>query len=401
MDITFEDRDHPLVLRYNPPEGWLKPLGLAPASARKEQAQAQIAAIAVDKARHQPSYILYSRNRNHYARRGKRYDEWPDLYRFSIIPAAVDALADAGFVENEIAPRDPNYGRQSRFRATLALIEALGKVPPPLAKLKRRALVQLRDKDKQLIDFRDTERTRRMCRHLAEINEAIGSLKIELPGGIGERDDDVLVIGDSCINLGNNALYRIFNLNFRHGGRLYGHWTQGVPKRLRAELTIDGEPIAEPDYRAHHLRILYALDGLPLDGDPYDIDGWLRETVKRALLILINAPTRERAIRAIVYRCEIDRGAAERLVNELKQKHKPIEMHFHSGAGLRLQRIDSDMAERVELGQIRRGNPVLPIHDSFIVPMRYEGAVREQMEEAFETMLARGNCLTGPLPCWM
>jgi hypothetical protein len=65
MDIAFEseDRDHPLVLRYNPPEGWLKPFGLTPASTRKEQAQAQIAAIAVDKARHRQPWISYSRSR--------------------------------------------------------------------------------------------------------------------------------------------------------------------------------------------------------------------------------------------------------------------------------------------------------------------------------------------------
>ena len=47
------------------------------------------------------------------------------------------------------------------------------------------------------------------------------------------------------------------------------------------------------------------------------------------------------------------------------------------------------MAEHVVLEQSRQGNPVLPIHDSFIVPARLEGTVREQMDEAFETILSR------------
>ena len=77
------------------------------------------------------------------------------------------------------------------------------------------------------------------------------------------------------------------------------------------------------------------------------------------------------------------------MVEAIKRKHKMIEKYFHSGAGLWLQRIDSDMAERVVLEQSRQGNPVLPVHDSFIAPARLEGAVREQMDEAFETIISR------------
>ncbi len=80
-----------------------------------------------------------------------------------------------------------------------------------MAKPKQRALIQLRDEQKQLIDFRDTERTIRMARHVAEINEALGSLMIGLPQGIGERQGDLLRIGDGCANLGNTSAYRVFN----------------------------------------------------------------------------------------------------------------------------------------------------------------------------------------------
>src|SRR4051794_4041508 len=86
------DRDHPLVLRYKPPEDWLQPLALPSASARHEQARAQIVAIALDKARHQQPWISYSRNRNHYSRRSRRYDEHPELYQYSIILPSVETL---------------------------------------------------------------------------------------------------------------------------------------------------------------------------------------------------------------------------------------------------------------------------------------------------------------------
>src|SRR5262249_14844449 len=102
-----EDRDHPLVLRYNVEPDWLKPLGLPPASPKHERVRAQIAGIALDKARHSQPWISYSRNKNHYSRRGDRYDEQPDFYRYATIPPAVDALAAAGLIESVKAPPNP------------------------------------------------------------------------------------------------------------------------------------------------------------------------------------------------------------------------------------------------------------------------------------------------------
>jgi hypothetical protein len=383
-----EDRDHPLVLRYIPPRDWLKPLGLPIVSPRHEEAHAQVAAIALDMMHDQQPRISYSRNRNHYTLRGTRYDERPELYTYDIIPPAVDAMAAAGFLENIIAPNNPHCGWQSRFCATPALAEALGNAPPPVAKPRPRALIRLRDKSKLLVDFRDTERTSRMARNVAKITEAIGGLTIGLPK-IGERRGDLLLIGDCCVNLGNTNFYRVFNEDWRHGGRFYGHFVQGLPGKIRRQLMIDGEPVAEPDYPAHHLRILYALEGLPLFGDPYELEGWAREIVKLAVLILINAGTWRSARGAVMHKCGLNQVEAACLIREIKLRHASIERHFHSGAGTWLQRIDSDMAERVELGLLRQGVVALPIHDSFVLPARYESAALEAMDAAFHHVVSR------------
>ena len=116
-----------------------------------------------------------------------------------------------------------------------ALTTALGLSPPPIARPKQRALIQLRDEQKQLIDFRDTERTDRMRRHLMDINEAIRRLIVELSAQIGERQGDLLRLGDGCFNIRNISLFRIFNIDFRHGGRFYGHWTQSLPEGASEE----------------------------------------------------------------------------------------------------------------------------------------------------------------------
>ena len=73
-DVCFDpsERDHPLVLRYLVPEDFSAPLALRKASPRLEAARAQIAAIALDRARQEQPWVSYSRNRNHYAQRGSR-----------------------------------------------------------------------------------------------------------------------------------------------------------------------------------------------------------------------------------------------------------------------------------------------------------------------------------------
>jgi hypothetical protein len=62
--------------------------------------------------------------------------------------------------------------------------------------------------------------------------------------------------------------------------------------------------------------------------------------------------------------------------------HAPIAQHFYTGVGLRLQRIDSDIAEKVMLAFIQMNAPILPLHDSFLVHNGYEGELPTVMNAA-------------------
>jgi len=388
-DDMTGDRDHPLVMQYNIQPDWLDPIRhhLPSAPRRHEMSRGQILAAAIDKARYRIATVSYSRRRAYYAKRGKRYDPHPGLCSYDLIVPNVDLFADVGLLHNEIAPADPTSGRQSVFCATPALIEALGYKPPPAAKRKPRALIQLRDEDKLPIDYRDTDDTTRMRGRLLRINEMVESVTLEVPPNVGERRGDLLIIGDSAVNLGNTTLYRVFNIDFKNGGRFYGHFVQGLPKKTRQLLTLSGEHVSEPDYPAHHLHILYALEGHPLPGDPYEVNGWERSVVKVALLIMINAPSWQSGRGAIMHQFGLSRDEGRRLVHELERRHAPIAKHFQSGAGCWLQGYDSRMADRILIEAIRQGIPVLPIHDSFITPARHEKRVRELMEMAFQTVI--------------
>jgi DNA-binding XRE family transcriptional regulator len=383
------DRDHPLVMQYNIKPDWLDPIRhrLPSVPRRHEMSQGQILAAAIDKARHSIPTVSYSRRRSYYAKRGNRYDPHPDLCTYNLIVPNVDLLAGVGLLHNEIAPADPTSGRQSVFCATPTLVEALGDMPPPAAKRKARGLIQLRDEDKLPIDYRDTDNTSRMRGRLLRINEMVESITLEIPPNAGEHRGDLLIIGDSVVNLGNTMLYRVFNIDFKNGGRFYGHFIQGLPKKVRQLVTISGKPVSEPDYPAHHLRILRAKEGHSLTGDPYEVDGWERGVVKVALLIMINASSWQRARGAIMHQFGLSRDEAQRLVHELERRHASIAKHFQSGAGRWLQSYDSRMADRILIEATRHGIPVIPIHDSFITLARHENRVRELMEMAFQTVI--------------
>jgi len=70
----------------------------------------------------------------------------------------------------------------------------------------------------------------------------------------------------------------------------------------------------------------------------------------------------------------------------IKLAHQSIAHHFHTGAGKRLQRIDSDVAEQVMIDFIKHGIAILPVHDSFLVHEGHEGGLEAAKKEALWTV---------------
>ena len=61
------------------------------------------------------------------------------------------------------------------------------------------------------------------------------------------------------------------------------------------------------------------------------------------------------------------------------KKHQPIADKFFTGQGLRLQRIDSEIAEYVMLHFAKHDMPILPLHDSFLIRFGYEESLEQVM----------------------
>lgn len=221
-------------------------------------------------------------------------------------------------------------------------------------------------------------------------------------------------------------LKRVFNKSkiLELGGRFYGHYQQ-IPSAHRDRILIDGEPTLELDYKAHHIRILYAREGIELDGDPYQVEGLDRQTAKVTLLTLLNSEDLNRfkanvtksgchdlKVKAANYERErtifdmrrakglkatapakpkalqgfIDGVATgikgEQVLSALLARHSAIRHHIgQPDIGLRLQFTDSQIMARAL--QLLDDVPVLPVHDSIRCRTGDAGRVYAAMGQAY------------------
>jgi hypothetical protein len=178
-------------------------------------------------------------------------------------------------------------------------------------------------------------------------------------------------------------LYRQFNNgSFDQGGRMYGGWWINTPKALRRKITINGQPTVELDFSGCAIRMLYHERGLQFHGDPYwlaDIaayevkagfpPGHFREGIKAITQALINdqggkEPERIKLPDGLSFFPRFRRLEVRKMIED---KHAPIADAFGTGAGLRLQRDDSDLALAIIERLMLNGKVSLPIHDSFLV----------------------------------
>ena len=238
-----------------------------------------------------------------------------------------------------------------------------------------------------------------------------------------KRDNLGLLVHNGGKALLNTDLTCVFNRGetkdgkaFRLGGRFYtgdrGH--QGITSTERSTITIDGEPTVELDFSAYHIYMLYAMKGHQIEVDPYTIEGKenLRKLVKKLLLVGLNAPSERATLGRIgedifnllakpkIKQKELDllsniitsRPDWEKLIRELKQKHKTIAGHFFNDAGISLMNMDSRIMRDILMGLIGKDIPCLPVHDSVIVPEKHKVELRRVMEECYRKHMDGFTC---------
>lgn len=228
--------------------------------------------------------------------------------------------------------------------------------------------------------FESTDASLRFAAEVEEINEFVSQFEIEGANHAGFQ--------------------RIFNqgdtegFNWNKGGRLQsvgGESYQSLPKKDRRKITINGEPVVEVDIRASHLTIVYELMGQRLDlaDDPYEIEGFPRDVVKKWITMTFGYNKLHRA-----WPKDANEELAEKGITEL-QKEFPIAV-VRSAVFKRhpiiqdwldspydcfdLMFIESEKIIKAMLALKRdHGVVSLPVHDSLIVSRQNESLARAKL----------------------
>lgn len=222
-------------------------------------------------------------------------------------------------------------------------------------------------------------------RMLADTNETLETYDMFM-------SNVVTSIGTSAIMPAQLSMMRIFsNGSLNQGGRLYSA-IQNYKKETRKYLYFDKEPTIEIDYSAFHPHLIYHQAGLQFDGeDPYEIQDFERDHVKVAFNIMINrkgSKNNKSSAATISEELEVDLLQATALEDAIMQLHAPIAGQFNSGAGLRLQRLDSDIAASIVdyfINVLQR--PIVSIHDSFVVTVRDIESLILAMDASYKELL--------------
>lgn len=297
-------------------------------------------------------------------------------YSGYMVTVVVDCLNSEGYLKTTIGSYDTKtgVGEASTITPTNKLLSLLGKDKYWIIREKVE-LIRLKNHKGVLTDYKDTDKTQLMRQTLEKINDLIGSVKI---GGVADIDPT------------KSYLYRVFNGDFRSGGRFYGGWWESCRSDQRQWIKINGERTVEVDYPSHHLRILYAREGIkPPAGDLYLLDA--QDESERPLMKMINlialcSRNYHQAVGAIEKKA-VELGFRGRdipvLLKAFMEKHHQIRHHYcTSGVGISLQYTDSCIAESVLLGLAEEQIVCLPVHDSFIVQQRHKEYLRKEMRLA-------------------
>ena len=338
--------------------------------------------------------------------------EIPFSYR--AVKDIVDAAKETDFIEVVFGTYNPNgKGLVTRLRPKgrlLAHFERVGikwrQMSPP-NKLEGIVLsMKKAGKERRLVERVESPEVAKMQDSLLRINKFLSHqcISVDLPdaafvSGNFEPDFNDSLVSTADVSsverfrpassLQNVFLKRIFAQgSLQKGGRFYGGWWQSIPSRMRKRVTINGYRTIEFDYSGLACAMLYAMEGQALPSDPYDVglsysgsDDLRRKIVKRYLNAILNDESGR-------YRLDPEELAKLGITqNDLLQRiiklHKPLERYLYSGIGVKLQYLDSQIAERVILRLLRINEVCLPIHDSFIVRVEATLALVSAMKQEF------------------
>jgi hypothetical protein len=316
-----------------------------------------------------------------------RYNQ--PLLSYATMKEAYDRMIELGYIletDKGFWDKDKKKGKVTRIDATPQLLERFDTLFPQqvvfFTRYPNEETITQKDNKKREIEYKDTPYSNAARENLKVINACLSRHWYDLELSNHQFDELSAAMLSKheqdekkppVINFTARSLYRVFNDgntnrqkdNFKLGGRFYGGWWEGIPSKYRRYITINQKHTVELDYSNLHPHMLYAMQGIKLDGDAYTVDGIPRNLCKLAFSKLLNGSTNLPA--PDDYNETVIGLSWKRVLEAVEARHEPIRKHFRTGYGLYLQWLDAEILEQILLHFAKRDIPCLPIHDSIII----------------------------------
>lgn len=286
----------------------------------------------------------------------------------------IDDLAKLGLVVSKVAKPGTLSKKQSTFRPTKALIARLEALDVRLDGVgfdETRPVIIMKDANKKLIenhvafDYLKPESDRCKAYHSFLASHSFTSGK------------------NNKLRRQITPLQRIYNnYSMEQGGRFYGGWWQNMKSEQRKTIRIDGNETIELDYSGFMPRALYHNLNIDYQDDPYFIQEVMdaaeaegldtkkvRDSLKIIFLVILNG--KDRRIDPEKKLVIPKSMSTSEIFDLMERKHQRISALFHTGHSTYLMKYESDICDKILERGIKDGVIVLPIHDSFIVDIRY------------------------------
>ncbi|WP_354085315.1 hypothetical protein [Bradyrhizobium sp. S3.3.6] len=235
------------------------------------------------------------------------------------------------------------------------------------------------------ITFRETAQSRKFANQVQRLNKFLREADIEVT-----CQNTSLSLGKDghIIAPYRRSLRRIFNNGtWQHGGRLAGGFWMSIERAERDRIRIEGERIANVDYRQLYPRLAYVRSGeTQPEGDIYDVagDGTSRDGWKKLMnaMLFSDGPLRNWPEDT---RQHFPTGTKLRTAIEmLAARHAAIKHLFGAGLGFQLMRIESDMLIEVTTYLAQAGVTALPLHDAVLVAKSKADTAARAMQAVFK-----------------
>ena len=211
-------------------------------------------------------------------------------------------------------------------------------------------------------------------------------------------------------------LKKVFNVCFNRGGRMYDLGIQNLPKHERYRLLIDDKETCVFDFKAFETSLLYSIQGVKMEGDPYKIgiDGYDPDTLRKICKMIMTriyyckdrSELQASVSKSITEDMCVDKLFEKGLLPErripvghiidiLVEKHEPVMEYFYGKGDYDPSHVGSLVMDYILEYMIQNyKTAIIPVFDEVICDKDFAYEVQDVMKKAYHYVVGTDmNCM--------